>query len=553
MITCDDVRGVPFFADLDDQQCTRVASHAADIRLNQDEWVAREGEAGAFFVLLSGRVAIMKSVGGVQKTLITREPGEYFGELPLLLDTPFFASGLALEPSRLLRLSASDFLWLVTQVPSIRKMMSDTLFERVQGVEDALIETRRVPLIIGNELEIECHNIRDFLNRNMMEYEWLNPENELDRLAIPPAVRDQTTYPIVLTPDDAVLVSPTLREVAGHLGLQITPKLARYDVVVIGGGPSGLASAVYGASEGLQVLMIEETAPGGQAGTSSRIENYLGFPIGISGDDLGMRALHQAQRFGAEILVTRRVTAIVPGPEYHQVRLDDDSTIETRAIVLATGVSYRRLTTPGLDALTGAGVYYGAARTEAIGMRGRTIYLIGGGNSAGQAAMYFANYAEHVTILVRAKDLAASMSQYLIDQLATRENIAIRTQAEVVAVQGKTHLESLTIHDRSNDTDTVVPADGLFIFIGADASTDWLPKDIAVEAHGYILTGRDLPPAAWSHESCGRDPFLLETSVARIFAVGDVRCGSLKRVASAVGEGSMAIAFVHQALAASVS
>jgi thioredoxin reductase (NADPH) len=318
--------------------------------------------------------------------------------------------------------------------------------------------------------------------------------------------------------------------------------------VIIGGGPSGLAAAVYGSSEGLHTLLIEEFAPGGQAGTSSRIENYLGFPIGVSGDDLADRALNQALRFGAELIVARRVTTLTPGSSWHTIKLDDDSLVQAHAVIIATGVAYRTLDVPGLERLIGAGVYYGAARSEALGMRGRRIFLIGGGNSAGQSAMFFANYAAEVTLLVRGPTLASSMSAYLITQLATRANITVTTQTELVGVTGEHHLEAITVRHAGAQTTETIPADGVFIFIGASPKTGCLPQEIMRDEQGYLSTGADVAAAHWPRDLTHRDPFLLETSIPRIFATGDVRHGSVKRVAAGVGEGSMAIAFIHQVL-----
>jgi thioredoxin reductase (NADPH) len=329
---------------------------------------------------------------------------------------------------------------------------------------------------------------------------------------------------------------------AEGVGLQTSPKYDAYDAIVIGGGPGGLAAAVYGASEGLHTLMIEREAPGGQAGTSSRIENYLGFPTGLSGDDLASRALDQAKRLGAEVLVTRDVSGIDATTK--TVTLDGGQSLRARTIILATGVTWRSLAIDGIERLTGVGVYYGAARSEALYTTGKDIFLIGGGNSAGQAAMFFSGYARSVTILIRGSDLAASMSDYLIRQLATKDNIAVEARSEVVALYGERHLEAIDVVNRATGETTRRETDALFVFIGADAETDWLPPEIRRDALGYVLTGRDAQP--WPLE---RDPFLLETTVPGIFAVGDVRHASVKRVASAVGEGSMAIAFAHQYLA----
>ena len=491
-------------------------------------------------------------VAGRQQSLAFREAGGYFGEVPLLLGAPFLASFRAIEPSRLLRLAPADFNALLQAAPSVRAALADALVSRVGGVEEATSAPRHVPTVVGDRVDGACHDLRDFLARNFIEFEWLDPANDDERPRIPPSVLEGGRYPTLTLPDSAPLVRPSLRTAAEAVGLDTVPSAGQYDVVIVGGGPSGLSAAVYGASEGLHTLMIEGTAPGGQAGTSSRIENYLGFPIGLTGDELGSRAFSQAQRFGAEIVVTRRVCSIAPGAGadgMHMLCLEDGVTIAARAIVLSVGVTYRALDVPGLAPFVGAGVYYGAARTEAIGTRGCSIYLIGGGNSAGQAAMFFANYAARVTLLVRGPSLEASMSQYLIEQLDMRANIVVQTNAEMVGVAGRSHLDEIEIRDRTRDRTEWQKADGVFIFIGADANTDWLPAAVARDARGYVLTGADIPAAA-RDRALGRDPYLLETSAPGIFAAGDVRHDSMKRVASAVGEGSMAIAFIHQYLAA---
>ncbi|MGA7114041.1 MAG: FAD-dependent oxidoreductase, partial [Pseudolabrys sp.] len=318
-----------------------------------------------------------------------------------------------------------------------------------------------------------------------------------------------------------------------------------YDVAIIGGGPAGLAAAVYGASEGLQTIVIEREAPGGQAGTSSRIENYLGFPNGVSGDELASRALQQARRLGAEILVTRSVKSI--DPKARQVDMDGGDVVKAKTLILATGVSWRRLAIEGFDRLSGKGIYYGAARSEVGATHGLDIHLVGAGNSAGQAALFFANHARTVTLIVRGDSLEQSMSEYLIEQLDGKANIEVQLRSEIHAVHGDTHLTAVEVRNSENNEVRRHESSGLFIFIGADAETEWLPQDIARDARGYVLTGDDLKKAGrWS---LSRDPYLLETSAPGIFACGDVRLSPVKRVASAVGEGSMAIAFVHQYLA----
>ena len=547
MITNDEVRQIPLFARLDESTIAQITAQAADVRLNSGEWVAREGEPGAFFALLSGRFAVVKLVGGKQRQLAIREAGGYMGEIPVLLNSPFFASAQTLVPSRLLRLSAQALRTLVGQVPALREELTGIIQQRILGVEAATLQADPIPLVIGTVDDLACHNMRDFLMRNLVDFDWRDPSNPSDAPFIP-ALDPHVPYPVLILPDGAILSCPTPEEIARAVGLATTPASPEYDVVIIGGGPSGLAAAVYGSSEGLHTLLIEEFAPGGQAGTSSRIENYLGFPIGVSGDDLADRALNQALRFGAELIVARRVTTLIPGSPWHIVTLDDGSQVQARAVIIATGVAYRTLNVPGLERLIGAGVYYGAARSEALGMRGRRIFLVGGGNSAGQSAMFFANYAAEVTLVMRGPTLASSMSAYLITQLATRRNITVATQTELVEVTGEHHLEAITVRRASAETAETVPADGVFIFIGATPKTGCLPQEIMRDAQGYLYTGADVPAASWLRDDAHRDPFLLETSVPRIFATGDVRHGSVKRVAAGVGEGSMAIAFIHQAL-----
>jgi thioredoxin reductase (NADPH) len=545
MITVQDVRRIPLFANLPDPAADRVAANAADIRLRADEWFASEGEAASFFALLAGQFEVRKRYGTTSVQLAVREPGEYVGETPIMLGTVFFASAKTLAPSRLLRLEEQDFRWLLRNVPSVRAEILQTVSQRVQGVGEGTTAAQTLPIVLGGRFDERCHTLRDLLARNRVVFEWYDP-------ATTPCTRlgdvSPEELPMLVLTDGTRLSCPVWREAAAGLGLQTEPRAAEYDVTIVGGGPAGLAAAVYGASEGLRTVLVEECATGGQAGTSSRIENYLGFPSGLSGDDLADRARTQAERLGAEIVVGRQAKRILSGTPFHEVVLEGDITVRSRAIVLATGVSYRSLQVPDIDRFLGAGVYYGAARSEAGTTAGRDIVLVGGGNSAGQAAMYFSGYARSVTILIRGGSLTTSMSRYLIDELATRDNVEVRTHGEIVGVEGGEHLEAIVVRDPRDGTRERQAVDAVFVFIGADALTDWLPDEVIRDERGYVCTGRDVRDLLEAHHRDWpneRDPYLLETSVPGIFAVGDVRHGSVKRVAAGVGEGSMAIAFVH--------
>lgn len=405
--------------------------------------------------------------------------------------------------------------------------------------------------VIGHRWSPKIHEIKDFLARNLIPYQWLDVEQSkeatymLEHLGL-----DHKKLPVVIFPNGSFLTNPTVLQIAEKLNLRVHAEQPFYDLIIVGSGPAGLAAGVYGASEGLRTLIVEREAPGGQAGTSSRIENYLGFPAGLSGSELARRAVTQAERFGAEIITPQKAVAVTVDGQYRCVKLGDGSELRCHALLLACGVSYRRLNVPGIDALSGAGIYYGASLTEAMSCSNEEVYIVGGANSAGQGAVYFAKYARHVTMLVRANSLSESMSQYLIDQIEDTENIAVKTRTRVVAVQGKSHLESITIRNDDSHEEQTLPATSLFIFIGAEPHTNWLKGVVMRDDKGFILTGPALmhegqPPEGWPLE---RDPLFLETSVPGIFAAGDVRHDSVKRVASSVGEGAMAVQFVHHYL-----
>ena len=405
--------------------------------------------------------------------------------------------------------------------------------------------------VVGHRWSPASFDVRDFLTRNQIPYRWLDIETSEEAQKLLAQVDGEPRLPVVFFPDGTTLPEPPRGELAARLGLRTRAETNFYDLVIVGGGPAGLAAAVYGASEGLRTLMIERDAPGGQAGTSSRIENYLGFPSGLSGADLARRAVTQAARFGVEILSPQEALGVRLSDAYRIVRLADGGEVSCHALLVATGVSYRKLDVPGVEALTGAGIYYGAAMTEALSCRDEDVFIVGGANSAGQAAMYFARYARKVVMLVRGDSLAKGMSQYLVDQICKTPTIEVRYNASVAAARGDEKLREIDVRDGISGTVETFAASSLFILIGAQPRTDWLEGVVQRDDRGFILSGPQLlreggrRPAGWPLD---RDPFLLETSVPGIFVAGDVRHGSVKRVASGVGEGAIAVSFIHEYL-----
>jgi thioredoxin reductase (NADPH) len=427
----------------------------------------------------------------------------------------------------------------------------DDLLDDWQDSHHATFDGIRV---LGTRWSARSYELRNFLARNRVPYLWMDVELSANDPEIKQLVEalgpEANSLPVVLFPDGTRLLESVPADVAQKVGLRTRAQTSFYDLAIVGGGPAGLAAAVYGASEGLHTVMIEREAPGGQAGMSSRIENYLGFPTGLSGADLARRAVVQAQRFGVEILAPQEVVGARTEGPYRIIKLADGNEISCHALMIATGVQWRRLDAPGIDRLQGAGIYYGGGATEALSCKGEIVYVVGGANSAGQAAMNFARFAERVIILVRGQSLSSTMSRYLIDQVLDTPNIQLWTDACVAEAHGETHLEEISV--LCSDTGKVerVPASAMFIFIGALPRTDWLADLVERDERGFLLTGPDLirdgrRPKGWAHD---RDPFLLETNVPGIFAVGDVRHGSIKRVASGVGEGSVAVQFIHQYL-----
>jgi thioredoxin reductase (NADPH) len=430
--------------------------------------------------------------------------------------------------------------------------------EKLYPVVDALLETwlasdhRPVPetKVVGHRWSARSSEVREFLARNQVPYRWYAADEPEGQRLLAAAGADGLALPVVVTADGEVLIEPADAELAGRVGLATTPSEDFYDLVVIGGGPAGLGAAVYGASEGLRTVLVERTATGGQAGQSSRIENYLGFPDGVSGAQLTTRASRQAAKFGAEVLTARDVVALEVNGPARGVRFADGTAVSAQAVILATGVSYRQLAAPGVARLTGRGVYYGATLTEAAACAGQDVFIVGGANSAGQAAVYLASHARSVTLLVRGPSLEGSMSYYLIQQIAGIGSIKVRTCTEVVGAAGDDHLESLTLADSAAGTTQTVKAQLLFVFIGAAPLTGWLDGVVARDSRGFVLAGPDLSadghrPPGWEPE---RAPYHLETSVPGVFVAGDARAESAKRVASAVGEGAMAVMLVHRYL-----
>ena len=414
------------------------------------------------------------------------------------------------------------------------------------------IDHRPIPdtKVVGHQWSARSSDVREFLGRNQVPYRWYLSEDAEGQRLLAAAGVDDGRLPVVITLEGEVLIEPSDEQLAAQVGLETTPSKRFYDLVVIGGGPAGLGAALYGASEGLRTILIERTAAGGQAGQSSRIENYLGFPDGVSGAQLTDRARRQAVKFGAELVTAREVVAIEANGSARTIRFTDGETIDAHAIILATGVSYRQLGAPGVGDFTGRGVFYGSAMSEASNAAGHDVYIVGGANSAGQAAVYFSRHAKSVTMLIRGASLTASMSHYLVQQIEGIDSITVRTCTEVVEGSGGDHLESLTLRDNTSGEISVVETQLLFVFIGAVPRTEWLDGVVERDAQGFMIAGPDLPregdrPVKWTEE---RAPYHLETSIPGVFVAGDARAESAKRVASAVGEGAMAVMLVHRYL-----
>ncbi len=446
MLTTDDIRSIPLFSTLDVTELERLAHSSADLHLSAGEFAVHEGGDRALYAVLAGKIEIVKMIDGIERTLGWRVPGTIFGEVPIAFGTVFPGGYRASEPSRVLRVEPKEYYAVAAASPEVSVKVGTLAGERIGGLQGIAAEPPKPARVtmVCNRWDTACSHLRRFLARNQITYDWMTPDAaELPArwLGTRPADGDCPTLRLA---DGTLLSRPSTRDLAQLLGLQTKARLAEYDTVIVGGGSAGLAAAVYRASEGLRTVVLEREAPGGQAETSSRIENYLGFPSGVSGAELASRALRQAKRLGAEILVTRSVARI--DPKTRQVYLDGDDVVRARTVILATGVTWRRLAINGFDRLIGKGIYYGAARSEASATHGLDVHLVGAGNSAGQAALYFANHARMVTLVVRGASLERSMSRYLIEQLGGKSNVAVQLRSEVVGAHCDTHLTAIDIH-----------------------------------------------------------------------------------------------------------
>ena len=550
MLTIEDVASVPLFAELPAVEIERLARTSADLHLASGEFAVHEGGERALFAVLSGKMEVIKTFDGVERTLGWRVPGTIFGEVPIALGTPFPGGYRAAEPSRVMRVDIQQYYAVAAACRDISLKLSALARERLGGLQNIASEPHKPRVtLVGHRFDTACGSLRRFLARNQISFNWLTPDAP-EVASFGPGARPKGDGFVLRFPDGELLAAPDVRVVASRLGLQTSARFDEYDVAIVGGGPAGLAAAVYGASEGLNVLVIEASAPGGQAGSSSRIENYLGFPSGISGQDLTARAWAQAQRFGADLMIARNGQRLQCERRPYAVEMSDGVRVQARAVIIATGARYRKLPVTSLSRFEGAGVYYGATPMEQQLCQGQEVVVVGGGNSAGQAAVFLAETCARVHLLVRGDGLAESMSRYLIRRIEDNPVISLSTRSEIVAVEGDYHLERVEWRDNRAGTLEARAIRHIFVMTGATPCSDWLEGCLALDAQGFIKTGadlssEDLATAKWP---MGRVPHHLETTLPGVFAVGDVRSRNIKRVASAVGEGSTAVAFVHRVL-----
>jgi thioredoxin reductase (NADPH) len=528
------------FPRLSERQLQALAAHGVRRRTRQGEVLYQEGDERCdFFVILEGQVAILEGYGGAVRVIAVHGPRRFLGELGLLTGQAAFLTAVAVEPGEVLVVPVDRVRELVSQDPELGDLVLRAFLIR----RSLLIELGAGFRIVGSRYSPDTRRLREFAARNRLPHRWIDLEKDKDAEALlrQLGIAPEET-PVVIWRGDQVLRNPTNAELARTIGLPLPrPSGAVSDLVIVGAGPAGLAAAVYAASEGLATVTLDAVATGGQAGTSPRIENYPGFPSGISGSELTERTVIQAEKFGAHISVPAEATALEEGDGQHVVRLGDGQTVAGRTVVVATGARYRRLAVPRLDEFEGASVHYAATQVEARSCRGDPVAVVGGGNSAGQATIFLTHHAARVRLLIRGGDLKESMSRYLADRIERSAGVEVLRHTEVRELVGNGVLEALVVEDNRSGARRTVEARALFVFIGAEPHTRWLGDQLALDDRGFILTGADA-------RDDSRQPSLLETSQPGVFAVGDVRSGSIKRVASAVGEGAMVVRLVHEYL-----
>jgi len=537
------------FPTLTAAQIARIAAHGSRRSIGRGEVLIEEGDRVVpFFVVMAGRVEVVRR-SGADRPVASHGPGQFTGEANMLSGRPAMFRVRAVEPGEVAEIDRERLLALVQTDPELGEiLMRAFIFRRLELVAHGMGDV----VLIGSTHSADTHRIKEFLTRNDHPHAYLDLDRDadvqhlLDRFHV--SVAD---VPVLICRDQAVLRNPTNQQIADCLGFNAAINQTRLrDIIIVGAGPSGLAAAVYGASEGLDVLVLESNAPGGQAGSSSKIENYLGFPMGISGQELAGRAYTQAQKFGAEMIIAKGATQLTCTRKPYAIEIGDGTRVPAHAVIIATGAEYRKLSVENLSRFEGAGVYYSATVFEAQSCGGKDVIVVGGGNSAGQAAVFLAQTARHVRLLVRSGGLAESMSRYLIQRIDKHPAIELQTHTEIVALEGNGHVERVRWRNNRTGATETGNVSHVFSMTGAVPNTRWLDGCVALDAKGFIKTGRDLSPddLAAAHWPLARAPHLLETSLPGLFAIGDVRSGSTKRVASAVGEGSIAIALVHQVL-----
>ena len=534
------------FPILDDTQVATLATFGTRRSLRDGEFLFRAGDREYnFFVVERGAVEIVEHSIGKTRSVAFHERHAFGGDVSLVTGRPALVSGVARGDTEVFEIAAGD----IKRIMGDRPALGDVLLRAFIARRELLVASDFQGLrVIGSGSSRDTFRIRDFLARNQVPFTWIDMdrESQVRELLRGFGLTEEDT-PVVVFGSEPLLRNPSTRAMAELIGVRRPLVQKTYDLVIVGGGPAGLAAAVYGSSEGLATVVIDAVAPGGQAGTSSKIENYLGFPTGISGSELTNRAILQAQKFGTQFSSPSRVTRLTFVNDVNQIWFDDEGLVVSRCVLIATGADYRKLDVPGRERLEGSGVYYAATVTEAQMCRGSDVIVVGGGNSAGQAAMFLSEQTPKVYVLIRASDLRMSMSSYLVDRIEKSDNIEVLTQSKISKMLGDGRLEACEITNCQTGEVRTLPASAVFTFIGAIPCTDWLPKEIEKDSKGFIKTGRVVSDSPyWTAK---REPFLLETSRCGVFVAGDVRVGSIKRVASAVGEGAMAVLFVHEYLA----